>query len=241
LFRGRFIPLTAGFASAKQPANLPPLPLDLGSLFGNHWDTRHIQRLHIAVDGALRHLRPLRQLPRCDAPVSLQESYYVDGEMTDPRQRAKMLDEALDILVGLWGERPFSYHGEYYHVDEVTLLPQPVQTPRIPIWVGGGYPLKGPLQRAARWDGVCMYKNVVHYMLPDDVRALKTFIGDRRLTSEPFDIALGGSPRRDDWEEEQAYIRSLAEAGMTWWIEYVPPDDLEMMRACVKRGPLRVD
>src|SRR6266852_4690072 len=31
------------------------------------------------------------------------------GEVTDSRQRARMLDEALDILVGLWSGQPFSY------------------------------------------------------------------------------------------------------------------------------------
>jgi alkanesulfonate monooxygenase SsuD/methylene tetrahydromethanopterin reductase-like flavin-dependent oxidoreductase (luciferase family) len=173
--------------------------------------------------------------------ISSDVSFTHFGEMADPKQRAKMLDEALDILIGLWSGQPFSYHGEYYHVNEVTLLPRPLQTPRIPIWVGGGYPLKGPMRRAARWDGACMYKNAVHYMQPDDVRALKAFVEDHRSTSEPFDIALGGSPRRDDWEEERAYIRSLAEAGMTWWVEYVPPDDLEVMRARIERGPLRID
>ena len=173
--------------------------------------------------------------------ISSDVSFTHFGEMTDPRRRAKMLDEALDVLVGLWSGEPFSYSGEYYHVNEVALLPRPLQSPRIPIWVGGGYPLKGPMRRAARWDGTCLYKNVVHYMQPDDVRALKAFIEDRRPTSGPFDIVVGGSPRRDDWEEERAYIRSLAEAGMTWWVEYVPPDDLEVMRACIERGPLRVD
>ncbi len=86
-----------------------------------------------------------------------------------------------------------------------------------------------------------MYSNVAHYMQPDDVRDLKTFIEDNRATSGPFEIAVGGHPRRDDWEEERAHIRSLAETGITWWMEYVPPDDLEAMRACVERGPLRVD
>jgi hypothetical protein len=152
-----------------------------------------------------------------------------------------MLDEAPDVLVGLWSGEPYSFHGEHYHVDEVTLLPRPVQLPRIPIWVGGAYPLKGPMQRATRWDGACMYKNVVHYMQPDDVRALKTFVEGHRLSSGPFDIAVGGSPRRDDWQEERGYVRSLAEAGMTWWIEYVPPDDLAVMRACIEQGPLRID
>jgi alkanesulfonate monooxygenase SsuD/methylene tetrahydromethanopterin reductase-like flavin-dependent oxidoreductase (luciferase family) len=80
-------------------------------------------------------------------------------EVTDLKARARMLDEALDVLVGLWSGEPFSYRGEYYHVDEITLLPRPVQTPRIPIWVGGGWPLKGPARRAARWDGACFYKH----------------------------------------------------------------------------------
>ncbi len=31
------------------------------------------------------------------------------GEITDARQRAEMLDEALDIIVGLWGGQLFSY------------------------------------------------------------------------------------------------------------------------------------
>ena len=53
--------------------------------------------------------------------------------------------------------------------------------------------------------------------------------------------ALTGSPRDPDWEQERARIRSLAEAGMTWWIEYVPPAALAAMRAAIARGPLHVD
>jgi alkanesulfonate monooxygenase SsuD/methylene tetrahydromethanopterin reductase-like flavin-dependent oxidoreductase (luciferase family) len=163
------------------------------------------------------------------------------GEIIDSKQRAEMLDEGLDVLVGLWSGEPFSYHGEYYHVNEVTFLPRPLQTPRIPIWVGGGYPLKGPMRRAARWDGACLYNNVARYMQPGDVRDLKVFIEDNRAASGPFEIVVGGHRRRDDWEEERAHIRSLAEVGVTWWIEYVPPDDLGAMRACIERGPLRAD
>jgi alkanesulfonate monooxygenase SsuD/methylene tetrahydromethanopterin reductase-like flavin-dependent oxidoreductase (luciferase family) len=172
--------------------------------------------------------------------ISTDVSFARFGEEMDARKRARMLDEALDILAGLWSGEPFSFHGEHYHIDEVTLLPRPVQTPRIPIWIGGAYPLKGPVRRAARWDGACLYKKDIHYMMPDDVRALKAYVESQQGTSEPYDIAVGGSPRREDWDEERAYIQSLAEAGMTWWMEYVPPDDLDAMRACVERGPLRV-
>ncbi len=55
------------------------------------------------------------------------------GEETDRKIRAKMLDESLDILDGLWSGQPFSYDGEHYHVQNVTFSPTPVQSPRVPI------------------------------------------------------------------------------------------------------------
>jgi alkanesulfonate monooxygenase SsuD/methylene tetrahydromethanopterin reductase-like flavin-dependent oxidoreductase (luciferase family) len=168
------------------------------------------------------------------------------GEESDPKRRARMLDEALEIITGLWLGEPLSFTGEHYQVQETTVLPRPVQSPRIPIWVGGGYPNKGPLRRAARWDGACLYKQDVHFMQPEDVRALKDYVAGERAAAGipetvPYQIVEGGSPRRDDWDQERAYIRALAEAGMTWWIEYVPPGDLEWMRSCVSREPLRIE
>ncbi|HEX6288872.1 MAG TPA: LLM class flavin-dependent oxidoreductase [Herpetosiphonaceae bacterium] len=166
------------------------------------------------------------------------------GEITDTRQRSQMVDEALDVLAGLWSGQPFSYHGAHYRIDDVTFLPQPVQQPRIPIWVGGGYPLQGPLRRAARWDGSCMYKHAPDAwqdMTPGDIRALRAFVESQRGASAPFDIVVGGRERSEDWEQERAYIRSAAEAGATWRIEHVPPSDLDVLRARVERGPLRID
>ena len=170
-----------------------------------------------------------------------EPSFAAFGEEMDAKRRAKMLDEALQIIVGLWRGEPFSFDGEFYHVKEIKVLPRPVQMPRIPIWIGGGYPLKGPVQRAARWDGACLYRHKTHYMTPEDVRALKALVESQRGASVRYDISVGGSKRREDWDEERAYIKSLAEAGITWWIEYVPPDDLDKMRACIARGPLRID
>ncbi len=57
------------------------------------------------------------------------------GEPTDARTRAELLDEALDILEGLWSGQPFAYAGQHYRFGEMTFLPTPVQRPRIPIWV----------------------------------------------------------------------------------------------------------
>ena len=60
------------------------------------------------------------------------------GEETDPKARAKLLDDGLDRLVEHW--RDFA--------------PPPVQQPRIPVWVAARYPNRRPLRRAVKWDGL---------------------------------------------------------------------------------------
>jgi len=166
------------------------------------------------------------------------------GEPLDAKQRAAMLDESLEILAGLWSGQLFSYRGKHYAVENVTFLPAPVQSPRIPIWVGGGWPNPGPTQRAARWDGACLYKQTTdgswQDMTPDDVRALRATVERQRTSAAPFEIAVGGRQRGADWEEERTLIRSLTEAGATWWSEWVPAADLATMQAAIARGPLRV-
>jgi alkanesulfonate monooxygenase SsuD/methylene tetrahydromethanopterin reductase-like flavin-dependent oxidoreductase (luciferase family) len=162
------------------------------------------------------------------------------GEVVELRARAEMLDEGLAILDGLWRGEPFRFLGRHYRVDEVTFLPRPVQRPRIPIWVGGGYPLPGPTRRALRWDGSLLYRapdpgTDDQRMSPADVRNLRELAGERS-----FDIAVGGFPRGEDLDAERAHIRAIAEAGATWWIDWVPPGDRETMRRAVDAGPLRV-
>lgn len=161
------------------------------------------------------------------------------GEQLDRHARAEMLDEALAIIDGLWQGGPFQFEGKHYHVGEVTFLPRPIQSPRIPIWVGGGYPLRGPTSRALRWDGSMLYKAPSHDpddlgMTPEDVRTLRAMAGER-----PFTIAVGGTRRGEDWDAERAHIAAIDEAGADWWVEWVPPTDRASMRDAVERGPLR--
>jgi alkanesulfonate monooxygenase SsuD/methylene tetrahydromethanopterin reductase-like flavin-dependent oxidoreductase (luciferase family) len=164
------------------------------------------------------------------------------GEVVDRRMRAEMLDEGLTIIDGLWRGEPFHFAGKHFQIEEVTFLPRPVQRPRIPIWVGGGYPIPGPTRRALRWDGSFLYKvDVIDggeakegVMSPDDVRRLRAMAGDRS-----FEIAVGGAPRGEDVDAEKAHIQAIREAGATWWIECIPPGDRDSMRRSVDRGPLR--
>jgi alkanesulfonate monooxygenase SsuD/methylene tetrahydromethanopterin reductase-like flavin-dependent oxidoreductase (luciferase family) len=61
------------------------------------------------------------------------------GEESDPRERARLLDDGLERLTAYWG-------GEFE--------PSPVQRPRIPIWVAARWPNRRPVRRAASWDGL---------------------------------------------------------------------------------------
>jgi hypothetical protein len=118
------------------------------------------------------------------------------GEPTDRRVRAKLLDESLEILTGLWSGEPFGFHGNHYRVEEMTFLPTPVQSPRIPIWVVGAWPREKSMRRVLRYDGVIPDKinpaGGREEATPEDVRAIKTYVTERRPAEDPFDIECAG-------------------------------------------------
>jgi alkanesulfonate monooxygenase SsuD/methylene tetrahydromethanopterin reductase-like flavin-dependent oxidoreductase (luciferase family) len=154
-----------------------------------------------------------------------------------------MLDEGIEIITRVWRGEPFSSDGEFYKIQDVQILPQPVQKPRIPIWVGGGYPNRGPVARALRWDGSCLYKQEGHWMQPEDVRDLRERVIAERGTADGYDITIGGTPRWEDENKQRAYLESILAEGVTWWHEYIPPDvgDFDVQRKMIERGPLRID
>ncbi|MGW5669751.1 LLM class flavin-dependent oxidoreductase [Micromonospora sp. NPDC003776] len=165
------------------------------------------------------------------------------GEQTDLKTRAAMLDEGLDLLVGLLGGGRVDHRGAYYRADGVRLRPAPVQSPRVPVWVGGSIQAKAVLRRAARADGIVPYKltdtDDWADLTPDEVHELAAALPATRADGQPFDVAIGGRRRRADERAERAYLTDLAAAGATWWLEYVPAGEPAEMRAAVARGPLR--
>jgi len=172
------------------------------------------------------------------------------GEETDRKVRAKMLDEGLDVLTGLWSGQPFSYSGEHYHIQDVTFSPTPLQSPRIPIWVVGAWPRMKSMRRVLRYDGVLPMKmnddGSFAEMTPADIQAMKTFIDEQRSQTSPFDIVMEGETPGDDHEKATAIVGPLTQAGVTWWLEAVwaspqTRGGLEGMRTRIKQGPPRID
>jgi alkanesulfonate monooxygenase SsuD/methylene tetrahydromethanopterin reductase-like flavin-dependent oxidoreductase (luciferase family) len=127
------------------------------------------------------------------------------GDEADPRVRAAMLDEALEVIDGLLSG-PVSHHGDHYDV-EAEYRPLPVQRPRPPIWVAGVMPNRRPLARARRWDGVVPLA-ADSGGTPDELAAY--LASDGRTAREGWDVVA-------HWDEGVT-AEEYARAGATWLI-----------------------
>ncbi len=171
-----------------------------------------------------------------------RQDFEAFGEEGDPKIRAEKLDEGLAVLAGLWSGESFSYTGKHYQVKDVCLKPQPVQSPRIPIWACGAWSdKKAPFRRAARWDGTIAVCGTGEdrAILPDEVRAVRAYIQQCRTNADPFDVVVmlwsEGGRTAEDLQETARY----AEAGATWWLEDLSLGrfPLEAARERIHKGP----
>ena len=136
------------------------------------------------------------------------------GEVADPRERARLLDDGLKDLTEYWGG---------------ALEPPPVQRPRIPIWVAARWPSRRPVRRAARWDGLFPIE------LPDP-DALATLADELRelrpKDAGHFDLVAEVPPGADPspWED----------AGATWVLTSFDSQPREAeVRSVILAGPHR--
>jgi alkanesulfonate monooxygenase SsuD/methylene tetrahydromethanopterin reductase-like flavin-dependent oxidoreductase (luciferase family) len=174
----------------------------------------------------------------------IEDEFGSFGDTTDPAVLAARLDEGLDLLCRYWSGEPVTHHGRHYRVDNVTLLPASVQRPHPPIWIGGFWPHRAPMRRAARFDGVApLFMTAKHGVVPDvdEVRELIAYVRQHRDSDRPFEIVLGGRTPGDR-AKARAIIEPLAEAGATWWDErqLQTSDDIHRLAPVlrrIERGP----
>lgn len=192
---------------------------------------------------------------------ALETGFANFGEATDRRARAELLDESLEIITRLWRGEPINLAGKHYTIRDYTPADsfnnytiRPVQQPRIPIWVVGGWPSERSMSRAARWDG--LLPNLLrggradNPLTPDDLQAMTEWIAARRDgQAAPFEIVMEGTTPSDDPAAAAAQVRPWQQAGATWWIEAlwtmpVPAYSEEgqaLLRRRIQAGPPRVD
>jgi alkanesulfonate monooxygenase SsuD/methylene tetrahydromethanopterin reductase-like flavin-dependent oxidoreductase (luciferase family) len=132
------------------------------------------------------------------------------GECAEEGIQAERLDEALEVILGLWSGKEIDHHGRHFTADHVRFLPRPVQQPRIPVWAatrGAGNPR--PLRRAARLDGLFPVNTT-----GDQLAEMLDVVAEERGSLTGFDVAMLAVPDTD--------LHALATAGVTWamWPPY---------------------
>lgn len=158
------------------------------------------------------------------------------GEDEDARVRADKLDEALEVLTGLWGGEPFSFQGEHFRLTDVRFAPKPLQQPRIPIWVAQMRPSRRPLRRAARWDGLVPLRADDELLSTEHIREAVTYATAHREAEQPLDV-LVGRPLPTDPAAARDQVQELSEAGATWC--QIGARDSTALRARIAAGPPR--
>jgi alkanesulfonate monooxygenase SsuD/methylene tetrahydromethanopterin reductase-like flavin-dependent oxidoreductase (luciferase family) len=135
------------------------------------------------------------------------------GEIVDPRERARRLDDGLVRLTEFWA-------GEFE--------PRPLQTPRIPVWVAARWPHPRPLERAARWDGIFP----IGLPGPEALAEIATEIAEKRDQSQgTFDVVVDLEPGVD--------LAPWQQAGATWILTDLGPQPRAAhARDLIERGPL---
>lgn len=134
------------------------------------------------------------------------------GEEVDPRRRGERLDEGAALLCAFWSGEEVDFHGEHFIADGVTVLPRPLQRPRIPLWFAARGRARKPVRRAARYDGLVPIE-VDEGGLVEMIDAVRR----ERGSLDGFDVVARPSA-------ELSYER-FGEIGVTWAITGPHPGD----------------
>jgi probable F420-dependent oxidoreductase len=67
-----------------------------------------------------------------------QEYDQVSIPFDPPGVRVSRLEEAVQIIKGLWGDGPVTFTGRYYTITGLEGMPKPIQRPHPPIFIGAG-------------------------------------------------------------------------------------------------------
>jgi alkanesulfonate monooxygenase SsuD/methylene tetrahydromethanopterin reductase-like flavin-dependent oxidoreductase (luciferase family) len=175
---------------------------------------------------------------------SMAEEYTAFAQAVDVHSRGRRLDEALTVIERLWTGKPVIFDGEHFTVTAPAMLPRPVQSPRIPIWVAGRWPNKPPFARAARYDGVVpthLGYGKGETIAPSELEEVVSYIKGQRDKDKALQVALEGQTPSEPFAAGRI-VSGYVEAGLTWWIEALGwwRGDVATAMARVNAGPPRL-
>lgn len=165
----------------------------------------------------------------------------------DTKERVAMLDETVELLTLLFARWPFDYAGAHYHcnlnrLDVVHYPPEPVQQPRVPLWIPAIWPLEKSIHRALKCDGLLAEartaRGAPRAVTPADVHALRAYVTAHHPEDTPFDIVVLGTTGAMSDADRTAHLRTWAAAGATWWIEELWGADADTVNVRIEQGIL---
>lgn len=164
------------------------------------------------------------------------------GEETDPVERARILDEALDLLQSLLSGDAVRYDGQHYAVRTSAFQPRPIQNP-VPIWAACRWPNRRPLIRAAGLQGCFpIFPAPVPPPPPDpaDVRAIRQALEDLGV-GPGYDLVIRCALSLADPTTVADTLGELERAGATWMLDSFGPGEppAAVVEEIVRNGPPR--
>ncbi|MCU1535752.1 MAG: hypothetical protein JWP82_103 [Humibacillus sp.] len=144
------------------------------------------------------------------------------GDEPDPRARAALLDEGLEVLTGLLSGQRVDHDGPHHAARGVTFAPAPA----VPIWLAGRFGNRAPLRRAARYDGYF----VIDLHDPQELEAVTTSLAAHE-PAHAIDVVV-------DLRVEQDPSPWL-DRGASWVLTRIGPYDLDLteVRRTIAAGP----
>lgn len=122
----------------------------------------------------------------------------------DPRTRPSRMEEGLEVLKLAWTRRPFSYHGRYYDLQDMQVVPEPMQKPHPPLWVAATSPVAA--ERAGRHGAHLHGASVdpaVHAAYLRGLHASGHPIDEARI-SNPWSITVTHEDPEKVWKRNEA-------------------------------------
>jgi hypothetical protein len=166
------------------------------------------------------------------------------GEETNMKVRAELMDEALDIITGLFDGQPFEYPGKHYKVESTQFFPPPNPIKQT-IWVVGLLGSNRSMSRVVKFQGLLPSvrdgNGKWRALEPGDVEQMRDFV-EQQGCDEGYDIVVEGTTPGDDSVKAAEEVRKWQDAGATWWVESMwqiqnEPGRRALFEERIKQGP----
>jgi len=155
-----------------------------------------------------------------------QEHRELGFDFPPTRERVRRLEETIEVIRGLMTADNVTVHGRYFHLDNATYHPRPVQKPHPPIWLGAsGEKLMLPLvaRLADAWHNSGSAEEVIR----------KSKLLDELATEagrDPGEIMRAGSVGLSDLSATATKLGRLSEGGFGYVVVDWPGEGEEQVR-----------